>query len=364
MLYENEKYALNLDANLCQNFTQNAKNLHENLGENLSQISTQSPNLQSQNFTQNPNLSENFNSNLSSNLSKNSSKITKPKITKQIRFVKCDLCEKIDFKFHPNDIVVHLAARAYAPKPPLKPFGTHKLKDYFFEVNFEGTKNLTQTMLNSHCKRLIYFSTDMVYGKPKFLPVSTNHPRAPFGFYGLSKKASEDFLISQRENGLKACIFRPRMIIGAGRYVILLKLFALMRRNLPLPLIGNGTNCYQMVSVRDCAEAIVCAIEKGVPNDEFNLGSLNPPSVRDLLDFVRENCGSKSPILKTPAKLVKFTLKALEMLGLPLMFKEQYQIADEQYILDISKTQKMLGWTPKDDDKSMLLEAFRACEKG
>lgn len=259
--------------------------------------------------------------------------------------------------------MVHLAARAYAPKPPLTPFGAHKLKDYFFEVNFSGTAKIVRKMLQDNASRLIYFSTDMVYGKPRFLPVSTAHPREPFGFYGLSKKESEDFLIKMREKGLNATIFRPRMIVGAGRYGILLKLFALMRRNLPLPLIGSGTNCYQMVSVMDCAEAIICAIEKSVPNDEFNLGSLNPPSIRDLLGFVCKESGSKSFLVPTPAKAVKFTLKVLETLGIPLMFKEQYQIADEQYILDISKTQEKLGWTPKDDDKSMLLEAYKSCGK-
>lgn len=113
-----------------------------------------------------------------------------------------------------------------------------------------------------------------------------------------------------------------------------------------------------MVSVRDCADAVICAIKKGVPNDEFNLGSQNPPCIKDLLKFVCEKSGSKSVLLPTWALAVKLVLSVLEMFGLPLMYKEQYKIADEEYIIDISKTCELLGWQPKDKDKDMLLEAY------
>lgn len=48
----------------------------------------------------------------------------------------------------------------------------------------------------------------------------------------------------------------------------------------------------------------------------------------------------------------------LELFGMPLMYKEQFEIANEQYIIDISKTQNLLGWAPKHNDKDMLLEAY------
>lgn len=288
--------------------------------------------------------------------------IQKPQnLAQNVEFHQVDISQDFSFEFTTDDIVIHLAARAYAPKPPLKAFKECRLKEYFFAVNVAGTKRIVSLMLKCNCKNLIYFSTDMVYGKPQYLPVDTKHQREPFGYYGLSKKESENFIITQRKNAngrFNATIFRPRMILGAGRYGILLKLFKLMDLNLPLPLIGNGKNCYQMVSVRDCAEAIICAVEKGVPNDEFNLGSQNPPCIRDLLKFVCEKSGSKSMLLPTWAKGVKWILSVLETFGVPLMYKEQYKIADEQYIIDISKTCELLGWQPKDNDKDMLLEAY------
>ena len=40
------------------------------------------------------------------------------------------------------------------------------------------------------------------------------------------------------------------------------------------------------------------------------------------------------------------------------MYKEQYMIADENYLIDISETEEDLNWHPRFDDTSMLKAAF------
>lgn len=271
----------------------------------------------------------------------------------EVEFVQCDIAKGCDFRFSPSDIVIHLAARAYAPKPP-----TRDLERYFKEVNVRGTHNVIEAMLECGCYNLIYFSTDMVYGKPQYLPVDSHHQRKPFGWYGGSKVDSENLIFAARDRGLNATIFRPRIIVGAGRYGILTKLFALVRHSLPVPMIGSGANCYQMISVKDCAQAIVRAIHKGIPNAELNLGSYNPPNIRDLLRALIAHAHSKSILVPTYAKGVKCILSILESLGMPLMYKEQYMIADEQYILDIQNTIDLLEWQPTQNDTNMLFEAY------
>ena len=74
---------------------------------------------------------------------------------------------------------------------------------------------------------------------------------------------------------------------------------------MPVPTIGSGENHYQMVSVFDCVGAILCAIDKGIPNKEYNLGSENPPSCKELLQFVIRDSGKHSIVVPTPAKIVK-----------------------------------------------------------
>ena len=261
------------------------------------------------------------------------------------------------FSFRADDVVVQLAANQYHVKVPT---GKQAMHDYFYETNLSGTQNLLESMERHGCRQMIFFSTDMTYGKPQYLPVDTRHQQVPFGPYGGSKKAAEELCRKFREKGFRITIFRPRMILGPGRLGILAKLFRLMEHNLPIPLIGKGENCYQMVSVFDCVQAIVKCVEHGIPNREYNLGSDNPPTVYDLLGDVIKEAESRSLLLRTNGKLVKNALSILGGIGIPLMYREQYEIADENYILDIQATKDELGWQPHYNDKDMLYQAYEA----
>lgn len=270
-----------------------------------------------------------------------------------VAYEKQDISRELTFKFMSDDIVVQLAANQYHHKVPKK-----NRQEFFESVNTRGTENILKKMCADGAKNMIFFSTDMVYGKPQYLPVDTNHPKQPFGYYGNSKMKAERICDEYRDKGVNITIFRPRMIIGKGRLGILIKLFKLIELNLPVPMIGSGNNCYQMISVNDCAQAIIKAIEHNFPNKAYNLGSYNPPKVKELLlDVIKQN-HSKSLLVPTPGKLVKLCLKILGFIGLEIMYKEQYMIADENYLIDISQTEKDLDWHPQFDDTSMLKAAF------
>jgi dTDP-glucose 4,6-dehydratase len=144
---------------------------------------------------------------------------------------------------------------------------------------------------------------------------------------------------------------------------VLARLFRLIDLNLPVPLIGNGSNRYQMISVFDCVSAVTCAVAKGIPNEEYNLGSKDPPEVSELLKQLIVKVGSRSRLMKTPASPVKALLGTLDYLGLTLLYKEQYAIADLNYLVDISKTEEQLGWHPQYRDEDMLCQAYREYER-
>ena len=69
--------------------------------------------------------------------------------------------------------------------------------------------------------------------------------------------------------------------------------------------------------------------------------------------FFLENCtflfgdytGKHSFVIPTPGKLVKVVLRFLDNIGLTLMYPEQFMIADEEYILDISETKTTHQYT-------------------
>jgi len=256
----------------------------------------------------------------------------------------------------PKDVVHHLAARQFHGGVP-----ADGRDAWFADVNVTGTRHLLEAMQRGGAKQFVFFSTDMTYGRPKQTPVPADHPQSPIGPYGKSKRDAEALLRQAAGDfGLKATIFRPRLISGAGRLGILAKLFGLISRSLPVPMIGSGRNRYQMIAVEDCAAAAVRAAALGCPAGAFNLGSIDPPTVRALLSNVIQRAGSKSLLIPTPGYAVKRTLNLLDLAGLTLLYPEQYEIADLDYVLDTRLTTEALGWSPTRRDEDIVFEAYAA----
>jgi dTDP-glucose 4,6-dehydratase len=256
-----------------------------------------------------------------------------------------------------QDIVYHLAARQFADGVPSRDRDT-----WFASVNAEGTRNVLQAMRAGGAYRLIYFSTDMTYGLPSDCPVKPAHPQNPLGPYGRSKLQAE--LLLRQAEGLRATIFRPRLITGPGRLGILGKLFRLIRASLPVPMIGAGTNRYQMVGVEDCVRAAILATEAGCPPGPFNLGSETPPTTRELLQAIIAHARSRSILLPLPAWPLKKVLAALDLAGLTLLYPEQFSIADHDILLDTADTRRVLKWSPQHGDIEMMTAAYDAYCRG
>ncbi|MDN2567569.1 NAD(P)-dependent oxidoreductase [Aquibium sp. A9E412] len=275
---------------------------------------------------------------------------------RNVRFVTCDVTDPASVAavgIGADDMVYNLSAKMLSPIQVRA-----KRHDFFWPVNYHGTVNIIEAMDRAGADRLVHYTTDMIYGHTVAYPMTEDHPVAPLGEYGLSKLETETLAAGWRERGMRIALFRPRLIIGPGRLGILEKLFKLIDWNLPVPMIGAGRNPYQFISVFDCAEAARLAWKAGVPNEAYNLGSLNPPPVRRLLGDLIRHAGSRSILLPTPGWAVKRTLDLLDRVNLPLMDPEQYLIADEMCVLDVSKGERQLGWVPQYRDADMLIAAY------
>ncbi|NUS19734.1 MAG: NAD(P)-dependent oxidoreductase [Mesorhizobium sp.] len=275
---------------------------------------------------------------------------------RSVRFITCDVTDPASVAavgLKADDMVYNLSAKMLSPIQVRA-----KRHDFFFPVNFHGTENIIQAMDKAGAQRLVHYTTDMIYGHTVVLPMTEDHPVSPLGEYGLSKLKTEELAAEWRKRGMSISLFRPRLIIGPGRLGILEKLFKLIDWNLPVPMIGSGRNPYQFISVFDCAEAARAAWGAGVPNEAYNLGSLNPPPVKKLLGDLIKHAGSKSLLIPTPGWAVKRTLDLLDLMNMPIMDPEQYLIADEECVLDVSKAERQLGWVPQYRDEDMLIAAY------
>jgi dTDP-glucose 4,6-dehydratase len=274
----------------------------------------------------------------------------------QVKFVQCDVTDQASVfavGIKADDMVYNLSAKMLSPIQVRA-----KRHDFFFPVNYHGTVHIIEAMARAGADRLVHFTTDMIYGHTVTQPMTEDHPVSPLGEYGLSKLKTEELAAEWRKEGMRISLFRPRLIIGPGRLGILEKLFKLIEINLPVPMIGSGKNPYQFISVFDCASAAYAGFKAGVPNEAYNLGSLNPPSVRKLLGDLIKHAGSKSLLIPTPGWAVKRTLDFLDLLNMPIMDPEQYLIADEDCLLDVSKAKRELGWAPQYRDEDMLIAAY------
>lgn len=273
------------------------------------------------------------------------------------QFIETDVCDADAVGHVPvesDDIIYNMAARLLMP--PIKKKDRYKT---FYPVHIDGPGNILERMDRAGANKMVQFSTDMVYGRSTMPPpIPSTHPRNPIDAYGKSKKECEDLCRSWRERGINISLFRPRMIMGPGRLGLLQNLFRLIDANLLVPTIGNGKNRYQFISVFDCSSFAVQAADLGCPNGEWNLGSVNAPSVRELLQRLIRHAGSRSFVLPTPAFAVKTVLAALDAIDHPLLTREQYAIANEDYVVDVEDLRDVFGRVPSGTDEEMIIAAF------
>lgn len=251
------------------------------------------------------------------------------------------------------DVIVHLAGVQYLEVI------SRRSRESFFQTNVSMAQNVAKSMRELQgLQRVVFISSDMVYGHATESPVPTWATVAPLGPYGMSKVLSERVLtLASVNSSVGLTMFRPRLIAGAGRQGTLKELHKLMKRNLPVPVFGKGLNRYQFVAKQDVATAIVLSIAKEI-SGVYNLGSDHPPQVNELLSRAINDTGSKSQIWHLNRFVSTKVLAGLDRIGLSPLSPEQFEIAGLDCVLDTTATKRDLGWKPTKSDLEMLLESF------
>jgi dTDP-glucose 4,6-dehydratase len=230
-------------------------------------------------------------------------------------------------------------------------------REAFFAANFAMTRNLVDAAVAARARKIVFVSSDMVYGLPPGRPLTEADEPRPIGPYGRSKLASEEICRDARTHGVSVTVLRPRLIVGPGRLGVLKRLFDRVRFGRAVPILGDGRQRYQMVSVFDVAAAVARAVKS--PGDAvYNLGSSNPPTVRDLLATLCRRADSPSAIVRLPRRAARAALWTLHAVRMSPLAPEQFRIADVDYVLDTTKARRELGWQPQWADADMLCSAY------
>jgi UDP-glucose-4-epimerase GalE len=243
----------------------------------------------------------------------------------------------IDTLLSPGEVVgvIHMASLCSVPESVARP-------DLYYEHLSKSLKLLEAARRNGvDC--FVFSSSAAVYGEPRTVPITEDHPVGPINPYGEIKRAFEEALASHRTaHGLRATCLRYFNAAGAApdgslgedhdpeHHLIPLALAAASGRRPSLSIFGtdyptrDGTCVRDFIHVQDLARAHVLALEallSGERGAVYNLGSERGSSVREVVETAGEVTGMEIQVLEEgrrpgdPATLVASCARAREALG-------------------------------------------------
>src|SRR5256885_15683381 len=151
-------------------------------------------------------------------------------------------------------------------------------------VNVEGAAVTLAAALEADVTRTVLISSTAVYGIPKHHPLREDAPLVGVGHYGESKIEAERVARRAGRRGLEVVILRPKTFIGPERLGVFEILFDWIREGRRIPILGNGSNRYQLLAVEDLVDGVVLAASAPVAGETMNIGATEFGTVRDDLD--------------------------------------------------------------------------------
>jgi len=250
-------------------------------------------------------------------------------------------------KFGPFDAVLHFAAEL-----------AHEAEDKqgLWNSNVEGSRNVADSCRRHGVKKLIFTSTNCLWGKPLNRPVVENDPTCPVEIYGKSKLAAEEVLLGYRSD-MDVIIFRSPTILAPGRIGLLGILFDFIAEGRRLPVVGRKNKPYQFIYADDYAQAMLLAIaHKG--SDIFNVGSHNATSLEESYRYVIEHAHSTSKIYHLPEFPTLPVMRFCHILKISPLGPYQYGMIAEEFVFDTSHVEKTLNWQPTKTNGEILFAAY------
>lgn len=250
---------------------------------------------------------------------------------------------KLDIKY---DVVLHAAGKAHSiPK-------TEEEEQAFFDVNFQGTKNLCTALENSGIpKAFIFISTVAVYGRDSGENITEEHPLNGTTPYALSKIKAEKYLEGWcAMYNVKLSILRPSLIAGPNPPGNLGAMIHGIKTNKYLSIAG-GKARKSVLMVQDIANLLPMLIEKG---GIYNVCDSYQPSFRELEMVICKQLNKKTPI-SIPYWLAKSMAVMGDCLGAkaPINSLKLRKITSSLTFSN-EKAVRELGWKPMN-----VLENFR-----
>ena len=239
------------------------------------------------------------------------------------------------FSEHSIDSVIHLAAESHVDRSISDPTG-------FIMTNIIGTVHLlnaARTFWKGQFENKCFYhiSTDEVYGslgnEGLFTEETPYDPRSPYS----SSKASSDHIVRAyfHTYNLPVKISNCSNNYGANQFPekLIPLLINNIRKELPLPIYGEGLNVRDWLWVEDHARAIDTIFHHGTLGETYNIGGVNEWKNIDLVNLLCDQMDDKLGRNKGESRKL-------------ITFVKDRAGHDLRYAIDSSKIEEQLGWKP------------------
>lgn len=229
--------------------------------------------------------------------------------------------------------IIHCAARVHAmcdqAQEPLAEFR---------RTNVEGTLNLARQAASAGVRRFIFLSSVKVNGERGHF-TEADFP-APQDAYSISKYEAELGLLEiAAKIGIEVVIIRPPLVYGPRVRANFLLLLRAVARGIPMPF-GAIHNRRSLVALDNLLDFITtCLSHPAAANQTFLVSDGEDLSTTELIRRMAHALGCSARLIPVPIPLLRATATLLGK-------QEAAARLCQSLRVNITKAQKMLGWTP------------------
>lgn len=241
------------------------------------------------------------------------------------------------FQFEKPDIVIHGAAESAVDDSLSNP-------NVFITSNVLGTQVIINACLKYDVQKMIYISSDEVYGQlenesdPSWTESSPLNPRNP---YAASKAAGELLVKAAHEShGLIYNITRASNNYGPRQTPnkLIPKVIKCIINNEKIPVFGEGKQIRDWTHVFDNCSAIINILKNGNSNEIYNISANQEFSNIEVIQNICNVIGSGYNLIEH--------------------IEDPRKSHDFRYSIDSSKT-KSLGWKPQYRFKDGIVDTIK-----
>jgi nucleoside-diphosphate-sugar epimerase len=224
----------------------------------------------------------------------------------------------------------------------------------------DGARSVLGAAVQAGSRRVVHISSTAVYGLPKVVPTTEEHPREPVDVYSSAKSDAEEVAEKYRTEGLCVPILRPKTFLGPGRMGLFSMLFEWAEEGRDFPVLGRGDVRIQMFDVEDLVDAVVLVLgaPNEIANDTYNLAATEFGTLREDFQAVLDAAGHGKRVVSLPARPALAALELLRRAGLsPVYGRLLHKLMADSYV-SVDKAADRLRFRPQRSNRDAILRTF------